>query len=363
MDPETEAIANSNPLEVELGAGGLLRHSVGARISMQMPRRSPTRRPPIVWLEQGCTWHQITGPGDAPYSVRTSSVLASARAATFMVTAERDASCFVVVLDGTVDVTLREEEPAVTLGSAQAVACYPGSGLTPVIEVSPNELSGDEWVAQNLRLDDARFKALSSVRGPGRAAMRVLAGAAASVLLGLAIVFAPFADDRSITLIEDRQPALIEPTTTSGAPVAEVSDHPTTSAPPTSITVVPVPAPSAPVLEAPVLEAPGPDPPTSPQPPAPDPSAPAFTTSLRTCKASSTGSISFSGVVTNLDLEPRRYRLRLRISDGTGSSRYQTELDVVAPPQEEATWRVESPPLANRAGGRCNLDSVEVLPA
>lgn len=256
-----------------------------------------------------------------------------------MVTMEHDGSCFVVVLHGAVAVIPHEEVPPLGVGAAQAMVWRPDRGLSAVVDVTPEELTRDGWVDRNRQLDAFADGLAHSSSAPRGLAVRAAAALAAAALY-LLIVFIPSSGgDRPVTLIE--RGAFDVATSTSPSPFVAPSTTASTAASSQVASTVVSPVPEV-------------------APPGLVPDAPAFSTSVGECRGSGDGAVMFAGTVTNLDVTPRRYRLHLRITDGSGATRHEMTPVVDGAPRAHAAWQVEAP-LADRAGGRCHLDRVEVL--
>jgi hypothetical protein len=325
----------------------MLMRSEATAVHRIRPARRWSRRVPVVDLEQGCTWFEVREGARSACRVQTASVSVAASRATFLVTVESEGSCFVVVLEGAVAVSHASSTPQ-PMGALQAVHTN-SKGMSAVSGVREEELARDPWVAAN-RLHMQSSPVVARVRQRAPALVGLLGALGMVAVLGL---LAPRPAVKEVTLLEGRG-AVDEPV--SEGPLTNPSTAPSTTST-TSTTILPEAlSPSSPIsVPPPTTSLP---PPTASVAP-PLPAQPSVL--LRHCRVVPGGSISVGGTLINPDPVRRHYDIGVQVTDRSGAVRQGTKVLVIADAHEEVVWSAEIPSFAERAGGRCLLERVEVL--
>src|SRR5436190_22921411 len=140
--------------EIAHADGVLTRLSSDAVVSRQ-PGRVPADQPVSLRLHLGSSWHRLwSALGRHGIEVQTPSALASATDGAFSVVCEPIGSVFVVALEGTVTVIAGGESTVLQPLQAMDVGLDGRPG--EVIDVTPDEINSDRWIALNLELEAAR---------------------------------------------------------------------------------------------------------------------------------------------------------------------------------------------------------------
>lgn len=302
-----------------LGRGARMRTGIGT-VSRVRRRRPWPRRVPLVGLDRGCTWFEVPESTRSPCRIRTPELSVVASRSTFVVTVESEGSCFVVVLDGAVTVT-GPVGGSMVVRPFEAVHARSGA-ITPVTQVSSDELARDPWIVENDR--PGAPPTPQAPVGDRRPARGVAAGLAAVVVALAALTpLLPDPAPREVVLVEGRTP-----TSSSPPPTTTTSTVPSLVAPPLASNETPVPG--------------------------------NFSTTIQRCQAGPGGVITASGVLVNEDPFDRRYEIEVTVVDGEGAA-HRAAVAVEAAAKVAAVWSVEVPSVTNRVGGRCDLGAVEVV--